>query len=67
MTSLMNTSSTTSHGKNSVDEKIPNPLLHSICTPTDSTANNVSAKVARENWSSEKFNYLAMKLFLSLY
>lgn len=42
MTSLINTSSTISHGKNSVDVKMPNPLLLSICTPTDSTTNSVS-------------------------
>jgi len=44
MTSLINISSTVSHGKNSVDVEIPNPLLLSICTPTDSTTNNVSIK-----------------------
>lgn len=44
MTSLMNIFSTISHGKNSVDVKMPNPLLLSICIPTDSTTNNVSIK-----------------------
>lgn len=44
MTSLMNIFSTISHGKNSVDVKMPNLLLLSICIPTDSTTNNVSVK-----------------------
>lgn len=44
MTSLMNISSIVSHGRNSIDVNIPNPLLFSICTPTDLTTNNVSIK-----------------------
>ena len=44
MTSLINISSIVSHGKNSIDVNIPNPLLFSICTPTDLTTNNVSIK-----------------------
>lgn len=44
ITSLINTSSTMSHGKNSMDVKMPNPPLLSICTPTDSITNNLSVK-----------------------
>lgn len=41
----MNISSTIFHGKNSVDVKMPNPLLFSICTPIDSTTSNVSCLI----------------------
>lgn len=49
MTSLMNISSTVSHGRNSVDLKMPNPLMLSICTPTDSTTSNVSCLIEATN------------------
>lgn len=49
MTSLINISSIVSHGKNSIDVNIPNPLLFSICTPTDLTTNNVSCLIEVTN------------------
>lgn len=38
-----------SHGKNSIDEEMPSPLLLSIYTPTDFTTSNVSCFVEATN------------------